>query len=67
MRSINQLIRQTFEHPTSFCSHMTFCGPIYADFQGGGISILEIYFLHYVARFFCETIKLPIEMPKISL
>jgi hypothetical protein len=26
-----------------------------------------IYFLHYVARLFCETIKLPIEMPKIIL
>jgi hypothetical protein len=30
------------------------------------ISILEIIFLHYVARYFCETIKLPKEMPKIA-
>jgi hypothetical protein len=30
------------------------------------ISILEIIFLHYVARSFCETIKLPKEMPKIA-
>jgi hypothetical protein len=27
------------------------------------ISILEIIFLHYVARSFCETIKLPKELP----
>jgi hypothetical protein len=31
-----------------------------------GISILEIIFLHYVARSFCETIKLPKEMSKIA-
>jgi hypothetical protein len=29
-------------------------------------SILEIIFLYYVARSFCETIKLPQEMPKIA-
>jgi hypothetical protein len=29
-------------------------------------SILEIIFLHYVARSFCESFKLPIEMPKIA-
>ena len=30
------------------------------------ISILEIIFLHYVAKSFCETIKLPKEMPKVA-
>jgi hypothetical protein len=30
------------------------------------ISILEIIFLHYVARSFCETFKLPKELPKIA-
>ncbi len=29
-------------------------------------SIVEIIFLHYVARSFCEAIKLPKEMPKIA-
>jgi hypothetical protein len=30
------------------------------------ISILEIIFLHYVAKPFCEAIKFPKEMPKIA-
>jgi len=30
------------------------------------LSILEIIFLHYVARSFCETTKLPQEVPKIA-
>jgi hypothetical protein len=30
------------------------------------ISTLEIIFLHSVARSFCETIKVPKEMPKIA-
>jgi hypothetical protein len=30
------------------------------------LSFLEIIFVHYVARFFCEPIKLPKEMPKIA-
>jgi len=30
------------------------------------IGILEIIFLHYAARSFCETIKLPKEVPKIA-
>jgi hypothetical protein len=34
---------------------------------GTWYSILEINFLHYVANFFCETIKLPKEVPKITL
>jgi hypothetical protein len=29
-------------------------------------STLVIIFVHYVARSFCETIKLPKEMPKIA-
>ena len=31
------------------------------------ISTLVIIFVHYVTKFFCETIKLPKEMPKIIL
>jgi hypothetical protein len=30
------------------------------------IGILEIIFVHHVARSFCETIKLPQEMPKVQ-
>ena len=38
----------------------------FPDESRGYFSILEIIFLHYVARSFCETIKLPKEMPKIA-
>jgi hypothetical protein len=30
------------------------------------ISILEIIFVHYVAKSFCETVQLPKELPKIA-
>jgi hypothetical protein len=34
--------------------------------RGSRFSTLVIIFVHYVARSFCETIKLPQEMPKIA-
>jgi hypothetical protein len=34
--------------------------------QVSGFSILEIIFMNYEARFFCEIFKLPKEMPKIA-
>jgi len=37
-----------------------------SQFQITVFSILEIFFVYCVARFFCEIIKLPKEMPKIA-
>ena len=41
--------------------------PLYQYFSISlSFSILEIIFLHYVARSFCEAFKLPKELPKIA-